>query len=308
MRTKYGVFVVVLSLSLSGCVLKSDYNAKLTEAEGLTKDLLSLSEKHSATEKELENLKEMYGDLVKQKEQVEGEKAAIEQENENIKSTLETKRDQLSREVVDLKNRVTENAIRINALTEELVAKNMHILELKELVDQLSLEKAQAIEEKERAIANVKNTYDSLVTELKQEIKEGEIQITQLKDKLTVNMVDKVLFDSGSAVIKRNGKKVLNRVAEILKPIEDQQIKVEGHTDNVPIGAGLAGKFPSNWELSTARATTVVRYLQEQGVNPGILGAEGYAEFQPVAPNDTDEGKAKNRRIEIVLVPVEKNQ
>ena len=308
MRTKYGVFVVVLSLSLSGCVLKSDYNAKLTEAEGLTKDLLSLSEKHSATEKELENLKEMYGDLVKQKEQVEGEKAAIEQENENIKSTLETKRDQLSREVVDLKNRVTENAIRINALTEELVAKNMHILELKELVDQLSLEKAQAIEEKERAIANVKNTYDSLVTELKQEIKEGEIQITQLKDKLTVNMVDKVLFDSGSAVIKRNGKKVLNRVAEILKPIEDQQIKVEGHTDNVPIGTGLAGKFPSNWELSTARATTVVRYLQEQGVNPGILGAEGYAEFQPVAPNDTDEGKAKNRRIEIVLVPVEKNQ
>ena len=308
MRTKYGVFVVVLSLSLSGCVLKSDYNAKLTEAEGLTKDLLSLSEKHSATEKELENLKEMYGDLVKQKEQVEGEKAAIEQENENIKSTLETKRDQLSREVVDLKNRVTENAIRINALTEELVAKNMHILELKELVDQLSLEKAQAIEEKERAIANVKNTYDSLVTELKQEIKEGEIQITQLKDKLTVNMVDKVLFDSGSAVIKRNGKKVLNRVAEILKPIADQQIKVEGHTDNVPIGAGLAGKFPSNWELSTARATTVVRYLQEQGVNPGILGAEGYAEFQPVAPNDTDEGKAKNRRIEIVLVPVEKNQ
>ena len=305
---KYALLVVLVSSMLSGCVLKSDYNAKLAEAEGLKKDLASLSDKNAFTEKELENLKKMYGDLAKEKEQLVKEKAALEQENANIKTTLESKRDQLSKEVVDLKNRVTENTTRINAMNEELAAKNIHIAELKALVDQLQLEKAQAIEEKERAIANVKTTYDSLVTELKQEIKEGEIQITQLKDKLTVNMVDKVLFDSGSAVIKRNGKKVLDRVAEILKPIMNQQIKVEGHTDNVPIGAGLAGRFPSNWELSTARATTVVRYLQERGVNPGLLGAEGYAEFQPVAPNDTDEGKSKNRRIEIVLVPLDKGK
>jgi chemotaxis protein MotB len=300
------ICVATASFSLSGCVLKSDYTAKVGEVEGFKKDLAALSDKHAFTEQEFENLKKMYGDLAKEKEQLEKEKAALEQENANIKSTLEAKRDQLSREVVDLKNRVTENSTRINALNEELAAKNIHVAELKGLVDQLQLEKAQAIEEKEKAIANVKSTYDSLVTELKQEIKEGEIQITQLKDKLTVNMVDKILFDSGSAVIKRNGKKVLDRVAEILKPLTDQQIKVEGHTDNVPIGAGLAERFPSNWELSTARATTVVRYLQERGVDPGLLGAEGYAEFQPVAPNDTDEGKARNRRIEIVLVPLDK--
>jgi len=74
--------------------------------------------------------------------------------------------------------------------------------------------------------------------------------------------------------------------------VKEQKIKVEGHTDNVPIGAGLVEKFPSNWELSTARATTVVRYLQERGVPPTFLSAEGYAEYQPVAANDTDENRA----------------
>lgn len=299
------IVIAVVALMCSGCVWKSDFKKKLAEIEGLKQEQAALQGKHDTTTKELENLKTMYGDLTKEKEDLEKEKAALQQENENIKTTLETKRDQLTKEVVDLKNRVTENTARIRSLEEEIAAKNAHIVELKGLVDQLSQEKAQAIEEKERAIANVRNTYDSLVSELKQEIKEGEIQITQLRDKLTVNMVDKILFDSGSAVIKRNGKKVLDRVAEILKPITNQQIKVEGHTDNVPIGAGLAEKFPSNWELSTARATTVVRYLQERGVSPSLLGAEGYAEYQPVSLNDTDEGKAKNRRIEIVLVPLD---
>ena len=117
-------------------------------------------------------------------------------------------------------------------------------------------------------------------------------------------MVEKILFDSGSAVIKKDGKKVLDRVADILKTIKNQQIKVEGHTDNAPISSRLADRFPTNWELSTARATTVVRYLQERGLDPALLSAEGYAEYRPVAANDTDDNKAKNRRIEIVLIPM----
>jgi len=221
--------------------------------------------------------------------------------NANIKSTLDTSRSQLTKDVVDLKNKLSENAAKIKVLEEKLAAKNKEIAQLKAQADQLA-------QEKERAIAQVRGTYDSLVTELKHEIKQGAIQIAHLKDKLTVNMVDKILFDSGSAVIKKNGEKVLDRGAEILKGIMKQQIKVEGHTDNVPISSRLAERFPSNWELSTARATTVVRYLQERGVNPGALSAEGYAEFRPVAPNDTDEGKSANRRIEIVLIPQEVNK
>ncbi|MDH4164104.1 MAG: OmpA family protein [Nitrospirota bacterium] len=299
------LFAVMTALLLSGCVMKSEYTTKLAENEGLKRDLSGLETKSQATEKELADLKQKHDELTKQKEQLEKEKAVLQQENANIKSTLETKRDQLSREVVDLKNRLSENGNRIQTMDQELAARNRHIGELKELVDQLTLEKAKAIEEKDQAIARVKNTYDSLVSELKQEIKEGEVQITQLRDKLTVNLVEKILFDSGSAVIKGNGKKVLDRVADILKSVAKQQIKVEGHTDNVPISSRLADRFPTNWELATARATTVVRYLQERGVNPAFLSAEGYAEYRPVAANDSDEGKAKNRRIEIVLLPLD---
>jgi chemotaxis protein MotB len=290
--------MLVAVVMLSGCVAKSDFVAKVAELDGVKKDLASLDEKQKGTEKSLAEEKKKSDELAKQKEQLEKEKAALQQENANIKSTLELSRSQLSREVVALKNKLNENNARIKALEDELAEKNKEIAQLKAQADQLA-------QEKERAIAQVKGTYDSLVTELKHEIKQGEIQITQLKDKLTVNMVDKILFDSGSAVIKKNGEKVLDRVADILKGIVKQQIKVEGHTDNVPISSRLAERFPSNWELSTARATTVVRYLQGRGVNPGALSAEGYAEFRPVSPNDTDEGKSANRRIEIVLIPQE---
>jgi chemotaxis protein MotB len=149
----------------------------------------------------------------------------------------------------------------------------------------------------------MKKTYDSLLGEMNEEIKKGEISVTQLKDKLSVNLVEKILFDSGSAEIKKDGKKVLERVAEILKKVSDKQVRVEGHTDNVPIGTRLQERFPSNWELSAARATTVARYLQDKGIDPKLLSACGYSEYRPVTPNDTDEAKAKNRRIEIALIP-----
>jgi chemotaxis protein MotB len=298
MRQRSVVAVLIAVLMLSGCVMKSDYVARLADIEELKKTGEGLEKGLAEQQKKNEELTKQKEELEKQKAELEKQKAALLQENANIKSTLETKRDQLSREVVDLKNKHSENSARIKTLEDELLVRNTQIA----LVSQ---EKEAAIAEKERAIAGVKSTYDSLVSELKQEIKQGEVQITQLKDKLTVNMVEKILFDSGSAVIKKNGTRVLDRVAEILKGLSGQQIKVEGHTDNVPIGPGLAEKFPTNWELSTARATTVVRYLQGRGVSPTVLSAEGYADYRPVSPNDTDEGKAKNRRIEIVLIPLD---
>ncbi len=294
MKYRMLVTAVALALSLSGCVLKSEHLKSLAEIEGLQKEKAGLLEQNAAQEKKIAELKQ-------EKTGLESERARLLQENENIKSTLESKRDKLANEVVELKNRLSENENRIAELDRQLA-------ELKRQSEQLAQEKAQAVEEKERALAQMKNTYESLVSEMKQEIKEGEIQITQLKDKLTVNMVDKILFDSGSAVVKAKGQKVLDRVAEILKKVTDRQIRVEGHTDNVPISASLAERFPSNWELSTARATTVVRYLQSRGLDPKILSAGGYGEYQPVAPNDTDVNKAKNRRIEIVLVPMEPAQ
>ncbi len=161
--------------------------------------------------------------------------------------------------------------------------------------------KAEQAEQLEKAT----QTYQVLQKKLEREIQDGEIQLKEMKDRLTVTMVDKILFPSASADVRKEGKKVLDKVIAILKDVKDKRIQVEGHTDNVKIFSSGKSMYPTNWELSVARATQVVRYLQEQGgLDPKLLSATGYSEYQPVAPNDTDEGKAKNRRIEIVLLPL----
>ena len=176
-------------------------------------------------------------------------------------------------------------------------------------VDALNKEKtdlAAQTQSKEAEINQLKGTYDQLVGSLKSEISNGEIQVTQLKDQLRLNMVEKILFDSGSTKIKETGKKVLDQIAQALNKVADKDIRVEGFTDNVPVGSKLRERYPTNWELSTTRATNVVRYLQEKGnVDPGRLIAAGYGEFHPTAPNDTPEGQAQNRRIDVVLVAPE---
>ncbi len=184
--------------------------------------------------------------------------------------------------------------------------------ELERRVSDLSLELNQKVaeitktkQEKEAEIARVQSAKDSLISKMENEINKNQIQITQLADKLKVSIVDKILFPSGEADISHEGLEVLGRVGNILKSVEDKIIRVEGHTDNVPIVGRLAEKFPSNWELSTARATNVVRFLQEKvEIDPAKLEAVGLGEFQPVASNDTKEGKAQNRRIEIALLPI----
>ncbi len=162
-------------------------------------------------------------------------------------------------------------------------------------------QKAEKAEQLEKAT----QTYQDLTKKLEKEIQEGQVQITEMKNRLTMTMVDKILFTSGSAEIGKEGKKVLDKVSSILKDVKDKRIQIEGHTDNVPIYSSLKSKFPTNWELSTARATQVVRYLQEEGgLSASLLSATGYAEYQPVSSNKTEAGKHKNRRIEIVLLPL----
>jgi len=173
-------------------------------------------------------------------------------------------------------------------------------LQLAAMLEQERLAK----EAKEEEINRLKRTHDDLSKSLQDEISKGNITIQQVRDRLTINMVERVLFDSGQAQVKPTGVKVLKEVGDILKNITDKQIRIEGHTDNVPISAKLQNRFKTNWELSTARATTVVRYLIEQsGVDPQYLSAVGYADTRPIALNDSEEGRSSNRRIEIVLYP-----
>ena len=112
-------------------------------------------------------------------------------------------------------------------------------------------------------------------------------------------MTDKVLFASGQATLQPEGEPLLEEVAQLLNVDKSHPITVEGHTDNVPIATA---QFPSNWELSTARATTVVRFLIAHGVSAGRLGAVGYADLHPIATDATVAGRALNRRVEIVLM------
>ena len=153
-------------------------------------------------------------------------------------------------------------------------------------------------------IDRLTQTHEELTKALEEEIANCTVTTTQVRERVTINMVDRVLFDSGRAVLKSAGVEILRRVSEVLKNTADRQIRVEGHTDDVPLKPRLQKRFLTNWELSTARATSVVRYLiHEAGVAPGNLSAVGYADTRPVATNDTPEGRAENRRIEIVLYP-----
>jgi chemotaxis protein MotB len=144
---------------------------------------------------------------------------------------------------------------------------------------------------------------------LQAEIERGDITIKQVRDRLTINMVEKVLFNSGQAQVKPAGLNILTQVSNVLKNVTDKQIRIEGHTDNVPIGVKIRDKFPTNWELSTARATTVVRFFIDRGgVSRESLEAVGFADTRLVASNDTDAGRTENRRIEIVLYPKDLSQ
>jgi chemotaxis protein MotB len=151
----------------------------------------------------------------------------------------------------------------------------------------------------EAANQQTKSQYDGLLSNLNEEVKKGQLQVRQYKDMLTVEVAEQLFFDSGKAALKDSGKEVLKKVGEALKGYEDKIVRVVGHTDNVPIATA---QFPSNWELSAARATTVVRFLQSAGVPPERLSAAGRGEFSPIAPNDDAEGRRKNRRIEITLI------
>jgi chemotaxis protein MotB len=144
--------------------------------------------------------------------------------------------------------------------------------------------------------------YDALVKDLSKEVEKGQLQVRQYRDMLTVDLAEKIFFDSGRATLKAGGKEVLKKVGEALKGYQDKIIRVVGYTDNVPVSKPLQDKYPTNWELSVARATNVVRFLQDVGVPPERLVASGRGEYDPVASNDTPEGRQKNRRIEIMLI------
>ncbi|HTN44191.1 MAG TPA: OmpA family protein [Nitrospiria bacterium] len=200
------------------------------------------------------------------------------------KSTLEQQKAALEKDNAGLKQQIS--------------SLDQHYTSAQQQVRSLQQENASLVASSERQ----QEQFDALVKDLSSEVQKGELQVKQYKNMLSVELAEQIFFDSGRAKLKPRGTEVLKKVGEALKGYGDKIIRVVGHTDNRPVAKSLQGTFPTNWELSVARATTVVRFLQDVGVPPERMVASGRAEYDPVAPNDTPEGRQQNRRIEIMLI------
>jgi Flagellar motor protein len=281
-RTFILMVVFLLSIMVGGCVSSSKFEKKVAEADGLNQSLRALQQKYDKLTAENNDLKDQFKKLNGDFAQLSIQKDKITADRDELDKVLKSKSDSLSKT--------------INELRGKTAALEMENASLKEGVANLK-------KTKEEEVKSVSKTYENLMQEMKGEIAQGQVAITELKGKLTVDVLDKILFASGEAEVKPEGLAVLQRVIDILKNVKDKAIRIEGHTDNVKIGGALARKYATNWELSAARAINVTRYLQKQGIDPVLLASVAYGEYKPIADNSTSEGRAKNRRIAIILQP-----
>ncbi|MFK7897580.1 MAG: flagellar motor protein MotB [Myxococcota bacterium] len=258
--------IVGVALLSAGCVTRSAFEELETSFTKLSSEHAALSERAEKLEIERSSLEDQYLDA---QESYEDERVA--------RSSLATNYEKVTRKATKLDS----------ALDEERRAR---------------LAAAQALAAREAEIASMQSTYDELVGDLESEVASGEIEIERLREGLRLNVSDDVLFASGSASLDRSGRTVLSKVAGQLTSLSDF-IEVRGHTDNIAIRGSLAQRYPSNWELAAARASSVVRLLEEKGVPGNRLAVVSYGPNEPVAPNDTAANRALNRRIEIRLQP-----
>ncbi len=311
--------ILILTVSLSGCIVsKKDYLLKEDEAKRCTENLArqvqedkTLRDELSSCQRELSSSKQRVEELntglsyVSDERDLLVNKLTVQQAvNEELKAQNARLSDILQEKEVSQSSVIRETM----EISKRLQGTNTELRE-KLAVREAELKRARtdmaaAQSAKEKELEKLKATYDELVNSLKGEIEAGEIQIRRMKDRLSVNLVEKILFDSGKANLKGSGIEVLRKVGAQLARIEDKRIQIEGHSDNVPIGGKLRERFPTNWELSASRALAVVHFLQDEvGIDGQKLSGAGYGEYQPAASNDTVDGKAANRRIEIVLLP-----
>lgn len=247
------LYLVAITLTLSGCVS---------------------SQTHKATLKELENSRQQY---IKSQQDLE----QLHQETNQTRLQL----DEARQEVIDLEIRKQDL----------LIAMQKFDIELEEVNHQLAM-----IKELETETQRRNEIYAQFVQRLQPMIDGKQLSVKIESGRLVIHLPNNILFQSGHAKLNRQGEKALNQVASILTQLDERHFQVEGHTDNEPI---KSSQYPSNWELSAARAMAVVHLLIKSGVPPQHLSAAGFGEYKPRANNDTAAGRRRNRRIEIVMLP-----
>ncbi len=297
MRRKFIIFLTVLPLVLGACVSKNSYQQKVNEAELLSRDVAQLTADTKLLRQEKVELQNELSTL-------NNRLVEVLQQNSKLQRDLLAAHADQERQEGNLTRHQRQLAAKQDQLSDMQQTNDQLLATIEELNQKLAKEKIA----REARLAKVKNTYNQLVDALEDEIKRGELTISNLEGRLSVNLLNKILFDSGRTEIKPAGLKVMQSLGDVLNKFPDKALQVEGHTDNVQISSRLIERFPSNWELSTARATSVVHFLQDKVGLPGErLVAAGYSEYQPVVSNDEAEGRAQNRRIQILLVPYKKD-
>ncbi|RFC54795.1 OmpA family protein [Brumimicrobium aurantiacum] len=245
--------------------------------------------------------------LVKTNQKLEIENDSLSSTNKELKHKYNTTKEDLvslEKEHMDLSQRYSE------AITEKLNQGHLFDERLKEKERHLAM-KEEALSEREQEIKALEQEIakqDSIAERLNRVLREALLGFdsdeltTEIKNgKIYVSMSDKLMFKSGKANVQDKGLEALKALGDVLKKNKEFQILVEGHTDSIPI---KTAQYKDNWDLSVARATSMVRILQsEHGLNPDRLTASGRGEFDPRASNETAEGRAKNRRTEIILSP-----
>jgi chemotaxis protein MotB len=318
MPLRASAMAMLCAMAVGGCVSTGTHTKTLTELEAEKKTSAQLQQQLAGLQKSLDQeaaqrktAEQEAASLTARSNELQSRLVGLEKEKGQLNSELGNVRGQIT----DLEQKLTsgnasaqEEIARLQKQASDLEADAARIAKEREQLRQEQSQLAATLERerlaKEEEIARLTRTQEALSKSLQDEISKGNITIQQVRDRLTINMVDRVLFDSGQAQVKPAGMKVLKQVGDVLNQVSDKQIRIEGHTDNVPISSKLQDRFKTNWELSTARATTVVRYLIDQGgVDRQYLSAVGYADTHPLASNDSEEGRSSNRRIEIVLYP-----
>lgn len=288
------ILLLGLPLILGACVSKNTYQQKVNEADLLTNDVSGLS----AT---VDQLRQDKKDLQDDLSTLNARLVDVLQQNSKLQRNLLAAQATEERQEGNL----TLHQQKITDMSEQLADMQLTNDQLLTTIEELNraLEKEKVA--REARLAKVKNTYNQLVGALEEEIKRGELTISNLEGQVSVNLLNNILFDSGKTAIKPAGRKVLKSLGDVLNKFPDKALQIAGHTDNVQISSRLKERYPSNWELSTARATSVVHFLQDHvGLKGERLVAAGYSEYQPVASNKEATGRAQNRRIQILLVPL----
>jgi chemotaxis protein MotB len=270
-RASLVIVAISLLAGLTGCVSASSHREVVDERDDLQLQRSRLEEGVRRMEDSTQSLESERVVLLDQLEDLNIERDALRKRRTQLNDQVAS----LESNEVQLSGALAEREARLAAANEE-----MHKL---------------------------KSTYTDLVSDLETEVTQGVIEIEQLRTGLRVGVADEILFASGSARIGSQGHDLLGKVAKRLGEL-DYLIDVTGHTDSIPISGVLTKRYPSNWELASARASSVVRLFRASGIDGGRLRVISRAQFNPVASNDDAEGRRENRRIDITLRPTESTE